>query len=183
MGKEIHNALELTWGIRLPACLGHLSMAGKALRPISDLDGGWWRYQFHPQWQLVSSACKMTVSWAEGTLQWWCALHKEMLNLSCDYGRHIGDRWGSVYNWWVPSGLREKEKMRGRTLSCIQALWPQPLFSLLGWIPFDVWITTNCGKFLKRWEHQTTWFASWEICMQVKKQQLELNMKQQTDSK
>ena len=35
-----------------------------------------------------------------------------------------------------------------------------------------VWITTNCGKFLNRWEYQTTWPASWEICMQVKKQQL-----------
>ena len=34
-----------------------------------------------------------------------------------------------------------------------------------------VWITTNCGIFLKRWEYQTTWPASREICMQVKKQQ------------
>ena len=42
--------------------------------------------------------------------------------------------------------------------------------------PLTVWITTNCGKFWKRWEYQTTWPASWEICMQVKKQQLELNM-------
>ena len=32
-----------------------------------------------------------------------------------------------------------------------------------------VWITTNCGKFWKRWEYQTTLSASWEICMQVKK--------------
>ena len=38
-----------------------------------------------------------------------------------------------------------------------------------------VWITTNYGKFLKRWEYQTTLYASWEICMQVKKQQLELD--------
>ena len=38
---------------------------------------------------------------------------------------------------------------------------------------------TNCGKFWKRWEYQTTWPASWEICMQVKKQQLELDMEQQ----
>ena len=45
------------------------------------------------------------------------------------------------------------------------------------------WITTNCGKFFKRWEHQTTWPASWEICIQVRKQQLELDMKQQTGSK
>ena len=34
-----------------------------------------------------------------------------------------------------------------------------------------------------RWEYQTTWLASWEICMQVRKQQFELNMEQQTVSK
>ena len=39
------------------------------------------------------------------------------------------------------------------------------------------------GKFLKRWEYQTIWPASWEICMQMKKQQLELDMEQQTSSK
>ena len=44
-------------------------------------------------------------------------------------------------------------------------------------------ITTNCGKYLKRSEYQTTWPASWEICMQVKKKQLELDMEQQTASK
>ena len=43
---------------------------------------------------------------------------------------------------------------------------------------FVLWITTNCGKFLKRWEYQTTLPASWEICMQVKKQQLEWDMEQ-----
>ena len=42
---------------------------------------------------------------------------------------------------------------------------------------------TSCGKFLKRWEYQTTWPASWETHMQVRKQQLELEMKQQTGSK
>ena len=35
----------------------------------------------------------------------------------------------------------------------------------------------------ERWEYQTTWPASWEICMQVKKQQLELDMEQQTGSR
>ena len=48
---------------------------------------------------------------------------------------------------------------------------------------FVVWITTNCGKFFKRWEYQTTLPISWEICMQVKKQQLEHDMKQWTGSK
>ena len=46
-----------------------------------------------------------------------------------------------------------------------------------------VWITTNRGKFWKRWEYQTTWPVSWEICMQVKKQLLEVHMKQQTGYK
>ena len=41
--------------------------------------------------------------------------------------------------------------------------------------PLTVWITTNYGKFFKRWEYQTTFPASWEICTQVKKQQLELD--------
>ena len=41
----------------------------------------------------------------------------------------------------------------------------------------------NTGKFWKRWEYQTTLPASWEVCMQVKKQQLELDMEQQADSK
>ena len=49
--------------------------------------------------------------------------------------------------------------------------------------PLTVWITINCGKFWKRWEYQTTWPASWETCMQVRKQQLELDREQQTGSK
>ena len=46
-----------------------------------------------------------------------------------------------------------------------------------------LWITTNCGKFLKRWEYQTTLLASCETCVQVKKQQLEPDMEQQTGFK
>ena len=46
--------------------------------------------------------------------------------------------------------------------------------------PLTVWITINCGQFLKRWEYKTTWTASWETCMQVRKQQLEPYMEQLT---
>ena len=46
-----------------------------------------------------------------------------------------------------------------------------------------MWITTNCGKSFKRAEYQTVLPASWEICIQVKNQQLELDMEQQTGSK
>ena len=56
-------------------------------------------------------------------------------------------------------------------------------FCFIDYAKAFVWITTNCGKFLKRWEYQTTLPASWEICMLVKKWQLEPDMEQWTDSK
>ena len=49
--------------------------------------------------------------------------------------------------------------------------------------PLTVWISTNSGKFFKRWEYQATWLASGDICMQVRKQQLEPDMEKQTGSK
>ena len=56
-------------------------------------------------------------------------------------------------------------------------------FCLIGYTEaLTVWITIYCGKFFKRWKYQTTWPASWEICMRVKKQHLELDMDQQTGS-
>ena len=56
-------------------------------------------------------------------------------------------------------------------------------FCLIDYAKVFVWITTNCGKFFNIWEYQTTWPASWETYMQVRKQQLELDMEQQTGSK
>ena len=49
--------------------------------------------------------------------------------------------------------------------------------------PLTVWITTKCGKSFKKWKYQTIWPAFWEICMQVKKQQLEQDMEYQIGSK
>ena len=46
-----------------------------------------------------------------------------------------------------------------------------------------LWIAANCGKFLKRLEYQTTLPASWETCLQVKKQQLEPDMEEWTGLK
>ena len=48
---------------------------------------------------------------------------------------------------------------------------------------FDCVDHNKLWKIWKKWEYQTTWPASWEICMQVRKQQLELDMEQQTGSK
>ena len=58
---------------------------------------------------------------------------------------------------------------------------------LLYWLHKSLWLFgsqyTVCEKFFKRLEYETTWLVSGEICMQVKKQQLELYMEQQTGSK
>ena len=68
------------------------------------------------------------------------------------------------------------QKSKSSRKTSISALLTKPK-------PLTMWITTNCGKFWKQWEYQTTWPASWETCMQVRKQQLELDMEQQTGSK
>ena len=76
----------------------------------------------------------------------------------------------------LPTSIRSSKKQESSRKTSTSALLTMPK-------PLTVWIMTNCGKFLKRWEYQTTWHASWEICMQVKKQQLELGMEQQIGSK
>ena len=76
----------------------------------------------------------------------------------------------------LPTSAGSSKKQENSTKTSISALLTMPK-------PLTVWITINCGKFWKRWEYQTIWSASWEICMQVRKQQLELDMEQQTGSK
>ena len=76
----------------------------------------------------------------------------------------------------LPTFVGSSKKQESSRKTSISALLTMPK-------PLTVWITTNCGKFLQRWEYPTTWPASWEICMQVKEQQLEPNMEQQTGSK
>ena len=48
---------------------------------------------------------------------------------------------------------------------------------------FDCVDHNKLYKILKEMESQTTWPASWDICVQVRKQQLELNLQQHTGSK
>ena len=72
---------------------------------------------------------------------------------------------------WIIKKAREFQK---KTSTSALLTMPKPL---------TVWITTDCRKFLKRWDYQTTLPASWETCMQVKKQQLQLDMGQWTGYK
>ena len=76
----------------------------------------------------------------------------------------------------LPTSVGSQKKQESSSKTSTSALLTMPK-------PLTVWIITNCGKFLKRWEYQTTWLASWEICMQLKKQQLEPDTEQQTGSK
>ena len=71
----------------------------------------------------------------------------------------------------LPTSAESWKKQENSRKTSISALLTIPK-------PLTVWITINYGKFWKRWEYQTTLPASWEICMQVRKQQLELDMEQ-----
>ena len=76
----------------------------------------------------------------------------------------------------LPTSNESSRKQESSRKTSISALLTTPKL-------LTVWITINCGKYLKRWEYQTTLPASGEICMQVRKQQLEADMEQETDSK
>ena len=76
----------------------------------------------------------------------------------------------------LPTSVGSSKKQESSRKTSTSALLTMPK-------PLTLWITTNYGKFLKRWEYQTTWPASWEICMQIKKKWLELDIEQQTGSK
>ena len=71
-------------------------------------------------------------------------------------------------------GLSKKQERSKKTSTSALLTMPKPL---------TVWTTRKCGKFWKRREYQTTLPASLETCMQVRKQQLELDMEKQTGPK
>ena len=95
----------------------------------------------------------------------------ELPDVQAGFRKYRGSRDQTVKNHWITGKAREFQKKINYIyfIECAKAL--------------TVWIAIHCGKFWKRWEYQTTWPASWDICMQVKKQQLELDMEQQTGSK
>ena len=88
----------------------------------------------------------------------------------------------------VPAGFRKGRGTRDQIANIcwiIKKRVPEKHLVLLYWLLQSLWLcgSQQTGRFWKSWEYQTTWPVSWEICMQVKKQQLELDMEQQTGSK
>ena len=94
----------------------------------------------------------------------------ELLDVQAGFrkGRGTRDQIANIH--WI---IKKQESSKKTSISALLTM-PKPS---------TVWITINCGKFWKRWEYQTTWLAFWEIYTQVKKEELELDMEQQTGSK
>ena len=96
-------------------------------------------------------------------------VNQELPDLQAGFrkGRRTRDQIANIY--WIIKQAREFQK--------------SIYFCFIDYAKaFDVCITKNCGKFWKRWEYQTTLYVSWKICMHVKYQQLEPDMKQWTGS-
>ena len=117
---------------------------------------------------LISHASKVMLKILQARLQQY--MNRELPNVQAAFRKSRGTRDQIA----ISAGSWKKEESARKT--SISALLTMPK-------PLTVWITRNCGKFWKRWEYQTTWPVSWETYMQVRKQQLELDMEQQTGSK
>ena len=94
----------------------------------------------------------------------------ELTDAQAGFRKDRGTRDQIANICWIIKKTREVQK------TSISAFLTMPK-------PLTVWITTNYGKIWKRCEYQTTWPTTWETCMQVRKQQSELDMEQQTGSK
>ena len=97
-------------------------------------------------------------------------MNREILDVQAGFRKERGirDQIASIH--WITEKAREFQK--------------NIYFCFIDYAKaLTVWITINCRKFFKIWKYQATLPASWEICMQVKKQQLEQDVEQQTDSK
>ena len=119
---------------------------------------------------LISHASKVMLKILQARLQQY--VNHELPDVQGGFRKGRGTRDQISIICWIMEKAREFQKK----WNSISALLTMPK-------ALTVWITLNWGKFWKRWEYQTSWPASWEICMQVRKQQLELDMEQQTVSK
>ena len=117
---------------------------------------------------LISHASKVILRILQDRLQQY--MNRELPDVQAGFRKTRGTEMK------LPTSAGSSTKQESSRKTSISALLTMPK-------PMTVWITKNCGKFCKRWEYQTTWPASWETYMQVSKQQLELDMEQQTGSK
>ena len=105
---------------------------------------------------LISHSSKVILKILQARLQQY--VNRELPDVQAGFrkGRETRDQIASIH-WIIEKGREFQKKIS------ISALLTMPK-------PLTVWITINCGKFWKRWEYHTTWPASWETYMQVRKQ-------------
>ena len=118
---------------------------------------------------LISQACKVMLKILQALLQQYVNCKLPDVQAGFRIGRGIRDQIANIH--WIIEKAREFQKK-----TSISALLTMSK-------PLTVWITRNCRKLFKIWEDQTIWPALCEICMQVKKSLLELDMEQGTGSK
>ena len=117
---------------------------------------------------LISHASKVTLKIPQARLQQ-CMNH-ELPDVQSGFRKGRGTRDQIANICWIIETPREFHK--------------NIYFCFIDYAKaFDCVDHNKLWKFFKRWKYQTTLPASWEICMEVKKQQLELDMEQQTGSK
>ena len=116
---------------------------------------------------LISHASKVMLKILQARLQQY--VNHELSDVQAGFrkGRGTRDQIANIHRI-----LKKQESSRKTSISALLTMSK----------PLTVWIIINCGKFFKRWAYQTTLPASWETYMQVRKQQLELDM-EQTGSK
>ena len=117
---------------------------------------------------LISHASKVLLKILQARLQQY--VNRELPDVQTGFKKAEGPEIK------LPTSDGSWKKQESSRKTSISALLTMPK-------PLTVWITINCRKFWKRWEYQTTWPASWKTYMQVRKQQLELDMEKQTGSK
>ena len=111
--------------------------------------------------------------------------HASNVPNSPSQGLAICKLWTSRCSSWIWKRQRNQRSNCQHLLKHQKKRIPENHLFLLYWLCQSFWLcgSWQTGKFLKRWAYQTTWPASWKICKQVRKQQLELDMEQQTGSK
>ena len=117
---------------------------------------------------LISHASKVILKILQARLQQY--MNRELADVQAGFRKGTGTKDQIADIHWIIEKAREFQKTSTSA-------------SLTMLKPLTVRITINCGKFFKRWEHQTTLPVSWETCMQIKRQQLEPYMEQKTGSK
>ena len=116
---------------------------------------------------LISLASKGMLQILQARLQQYMNQELPDIPAGLRKGRGTRDQIANIH--WIIEKAREFQKKTSTLLTTPKSL--------------SVWITTNCGTYLKRCEYHTTLPASWEICVWVKKQQIELDLWQQANYK